>query len=1121
MKLLLTILLILINSALFSQNKVKLFEDYKLCTTGIKSQFGTIIHEAIFSHVKAINVQLKNSKIVYYEVHYDEFVGLLNEYGTVILPWKYDCIEVLPDSNYIVSLNGKYGIVDRNDSVLLDFKYDFLEMPGAYHYRNQYAFHQKGYYQLDNHDGHFYFTVNNKIGLLDSNFVERIPAQYESILKTGYLYSEQLGKFDYFYEVGNAGFIGALDSNGVEILPCSYVGIETFVTINEKEGEEFYFLLSDEQKQKNIKRRNGDFLFSEWFDRITIVHSLWQDNAYQGACSVIAKGDNTTEVYNFASKKYFRNLINAMPFESYVLYEDENGWGIIDDLGVIITEGNKGVPSISEAYLQGFPDLDDGNYSYDGDFSLRNLSAENNVVHISYPHKFKKYHYGSEIELSVKKLGLRGAFNFRTGARIPMKYWSIATKKDRGEIYYWAIPPYDSKNDSLISIDIYDYSMTMLRQIKVIPVNNSDYEYDENYSDFQHTQFIYSDLNDSDFPKLMIHRQNNLWGAYNMKGEIVVPFEYQRIHAEFTNPGNSGDPPVFYVIEKDNRAGLLSADLDPLLPIEYDKIYFQTSEKTIWATKNTIMTLFNYDLSVYFDSIEHLFYQPLLNFNGSTQTKDSRTVSTYYYRSNGKLYVKENRTITLMDSTQILFSSPIITLFDAIKITKKGEIVGELDKRYKPLKQHPGKYLIDQGRLKIVDDNWILQLEVPGVSSVEECGSSMLLSFIDLSTGVVDLIKKKLKFKLDFPSDIIPIHYSSGYQSDYYWISSLEKKTAGIPQKWSIVNADGIVLDSLFEYPTVQITDVTRKNGKYGLLDDFLNPLLAYEYDFISLIRGTYLLKKDGLWGTYKKEKKMINPPKFHSISIIELSNGIRFVQEPGRIGVVDANFNLIVPMTSVNSISDSNDLFQMLLGKDMSNARYFGAFETSELPSAYRQISNENILRNINSVFSESTILELPITKIGTCFSKNPLPNILLNTFTHAEVNSIFYKKNNYYSEERKTEQKAVQSKVIVITHQQTERINYRIDGEKIEKIQLPDLFLDPSNMEAVLTEILTSIYTENQAFGLQCPNIKGIIQEAHNNFIISSHGIKLCGKITPEGAVFIPKEKLLPYLLDQKMFD
>lgn len=1117
MKLRATIFLILINSALFAQNRVKLFEDYRTCSTGIKTHSGTIIHEAIFSNVRELKIQLTDSRIFFYKVQFDEFVGLLDQFGTVILPWKYDYIHVLPDSSFIVSLGGRYGIVDRNDSILLDFKYDFLESQEAYDYRIKYGHYGTWQTFSSTVPSHYVFTQDSKTGLLDSNFTIKIPARFESITKTIYNYLKSRSGNDCYYLVSDNSFFGALDSNGRELLPCKYTSIQAIVTNHDNEVVP-YFLLADDQHRFGFQRFNGDVIFPHKLKRINFTLGQSKDDGHYSIQSVIAKSEDTVAVYNFASKRYYRNLLNAMPFDRFVLFEDKNGWGIIDDTGNIITEGNKQTPSIYGGDIQGFPDLKYNEYAYfDGVDDFIRLTPKDDILFISYPHKFKKLYHGSEINLSIKKLGLRGAFNFRTGTKIPMKYWRIIIKKNYNDTYYWAIPPYHANRDSIVKIDIYDYSMSFLRQIQV---SLFDERMGESYDDSRNIDFIYDNHNSTTLPNIFICSEKSLLGAYTMQGELILPFEYDQIKPQYATSTSESDETVLYFITtKNNRSGLLNSDMETLLPPEYDHIHFEHGNKLIWAIKNTITTLYNFDLSVCFDEIEEVMYKPHLNFDGSTQLNNQRPVSTYYLKRKGKLYMKEGRTITLMDSTQIHFKTPVITLFDAIKLNTKGQILGALDSRYRPFQHSSGYYFIDNGTLKIADDDWILQLEVPGVSKIQECGGKLILLYTDQSCGVVNLADKKLQFKTDYPTSLVPVESYSGNLSDQYWVLNLNNSRAF--QTWNLLNSNGAVIDSLFDFPAVRIIDVTQKNGKYGLLDENLTLLLPYEYDFISSIRDTYYLKKNGLWGTYKKETQKLNSPKYSSISVLELNNGNRIITEPGKVGVIDADLNLVLPLTSTNALSDSSDLFQLVLNGDQTNAHYFGAFETVGLPDAYRQISNENILRNISTHATENTIFELDATKRASCYNEVQPTNRTLNIFGYSEVNRISYKQSNYYSEERKSTRTAVQKTVIVTSHEQTERINYRIKGETFEKIRLQELFADPANMDAILTDLLTTIYTENQAFGLQCPNISAIIEEANNNFLLSRHGIKLFGKTAPTGSVLIPRERLLPFTVDKNMFD
>jgi len=56
----------------------------------------------------------------------NRLLGLIDECGTVNLPTKYYEIQAYSDDLFRVNLGGKWGVVDENDQVVIDFNYDYI-----------------------------------------------------------------------------------------------------------------------------------------------------------------------------------------------------------------------------------------------------------------------------------------------------------------------------------------------------------------------------------------------------------------------------------------------------------------------------------------------------------------------------------------------------------------------------------------------------------------------------------------------------------------------------------------------------------------------------------------------------------------------------------------------------------------------------------------------------------------------------------------------------------------------------------------------------------------------------------------------------------------------------------
>ena len=103
------------------------------------------------------------------------------------------------------------------------------------------------------------------------------------------------------------------------------------------------------------------------------------------------------------------------------------------------------------------------------------------------------------------------------------------------------------------------------KQGSTLHLRNTDYTNRNNFG------FIAADVSDYNefFGRFKIYGENNLEGLINMKGEIVLPLDYQYI---WSLRISASPVPDRLFVEKDGKLGMLNADLTELLPPVYDQI---------------------------------------------------------------------------------------------------------------------------------------------------------------------------------------------------------------------------------------------------------------------------------------------------------------------------------------------------------------------------------------------------------------------------------------------------------------------------------------------------------------------------------------------------------------------
>lgn len=71
-----------------------------------------------------------------------------------------ELLQIIDDETFILGRNYRYGIINKDNEVIVEFLYDFL-------------------YKLN--DDYYIYSINNKIGILDKNLNTVLSAEYTNI----------------------------------------------------------------------------------------------------------------------------------------------------------------------------------------------------------------------------------------------------------------------------------------------------------------------------------------------------------------------------------------------------------------------------------------------------------------------------------------------------------------------------------------------------------------------------------------------------------------------------------------------------------------------------------------------------------------------------------------------------------------------------------------------------------------------------------------------------------------------------------------------------------------------------------------------------------------------------
>ena len=128
-----------------------------------------------------------------------------HNFQRLILPGRQGKITVIEnfekDNNAIAKKNDKWGVIDKNNRIVISFEYDTIYKPGI------------GGGVFDEH-GFAIIMKEGKEGLIDKNNRIKLPCVFEIV---SVVYSD-----GYFSARGNNGKYGIVDKNGQTIIPFMY-----------------------------------------------------------------------------------------------------------------------------------------------------------------------------------------------------------------------------------------------------------------------------------------------------------------------------------------------------------------------------------------------------------------------------------------------------------------------------------------------------------------------------------------------------------------------------------------------------------------------------------------------------------------------------------------------------------------------------------------------------------------------------------------------------------------------------------------------------------------------------------------------------------------------------------
>ncbi len=1097
----------------FSQ--IQIFEDYKLCLMGIKNRQGEVLYEAQFQKITRHLISSTNSSEEYYLLDTDEFLGLIDNKGKLILPWEYTDIQLLSDSSFVASKDGEAYFIEYSKGLERPLGFERVHALTRYN-KDRYS----GNVEVLDQPLYLLGWNNERCYLLDSNFRQISDTGYDQIsLRLYEIGWPKIVASNLYFKTILGKKNGILDHDGNVVVPCEYLHAEALLVRNSEGTTTPYYSALDSLRNMGMFNAKGALV-------IPMKHSLvrgertFENSAHsitdQHYPIFIAQDAKTKQLdlYHLNSGKTLKGFQDAMMFGSHVVFQDSEGWGIIDSNLNVVSSGNKKVHSFFCGPFQGFPDEFGGHYSYYQEIDNSAVIPPNyNVIYVCQPFQEKTYFQNGRKYTQLNRDVKRGLLNFKTGNRIPIKYASIAIKKTPHAICFWAV--YPRKNEkSPFKVDVYDSAFVKLRTIELDAMDEDDY-----YAWRNELENLTEVEEMTPFHQFRIDGRA---GVLNYLGETVIPFEHDKMkslsfqkewHIKFIRPD-------FLLASNNEKWNLYYPDGKRALAASFEEI--QILDSCLLAKREDFYSLFDASLNLIQNSISAHIVLPALNENGrEIRGKNRSIVHRSYLIIDAYLYEWTGAEIILIDENRIPFSGSSKILFKRFLVARNGKIMENYTRDNAGMRAFRGgfgKFRLNGDNLTIYGNGGNKYHEFHNVLNQKQCGS-----ILRVQTKTTHFVYDLQTFKVLHSSNRSRATFAmtdTRNQKQLFWMRDNKSNS------YDLYNLGGIKVDSNFRYFTAKTKTVTQKGDKFGLIDENGQTLIPHEYDHIGFENDIYYLKKGALWSIYQYASDSMHPQSFSDISTnrhFSYRMQPRYlVQSGNRFGVVDLNYETLVPFSSEDSLLKHTDLFQLFF--EGSRAKGFGGFESKGMDPLYRQLSNENILRKLKSTMASNRMFlfsNCPPPNDMNCYSSKDQKTFANNEFeTKLDIKVSFAQNGVYSVQETKSTFHIVEREKVLESYAATYG-NYRIQKGRKTTFMLQDLFANPETYHDDIKNILLETFNEQQSFGLQCVNIDPVVVSANTQFSIEPAGIRVYDGAISRGVVLISKNRILPYLKNKRLFD
>lgn len=1075
--------LLILNFGWSQLHEYTLFEDYEKCLVGLQNHQREIVLPAECQSIKTIKFNKGFSSVFYLATKKNGLTGVLGKYLDTLVPFSFQHIEsyVENPSKWLVQINDKWGVIDTNQHWVIMPEYDQITLSHKNWGTDLLRLHvlkDDGIYLADC-NGNF-LSSKGYTSMRRTEFEGQgssIPSFTGEMFRS--FYPERHAAPDAFWNAREQRLSGILDSNGVEIIPTAFNSVEMQMIHSRSAIPEFNDVWFRASNQDSIVIYAQDGSIIQRGDR-----SLW--------AQIFAVKMNTDKGYNVIALLNWREKVPTQKGDSiaerYKLKEISSG----NELAV-----NGGLTELGDYFFIVKP------YG-DGDALM--LDGNLNVV--------LKDKSGLESKIDGDLLFVNNQYS-DTSKRWLLKNNELVYKQPASELYFhiqkkdtlfWFTfgTPYLEKENEY-TFRRYRYNRLVLRSRDSVYLDEQieDVEITPIYEEFRNIydlENLYSKVKSPVFVK-----KKGKFGGYDPFGKVIIPFEYE----DFVKTDYNG-----YILAKDGKYGMLNRTGEVSIPFIHRKFTLTSAPGvTCYNADSDTFSLYKKNGELILSDCNKI-YPPLTNAQVASNLGEQRYINrtpintlcfvskgdSLYYR--GKDSLRHVNRSTFPDETgDYVMRNFILSKEGAILRDFGNQSIYKLaDYFFIPLRDLE----IYKGRDKVFTvENFSQCFSYDGELYVEK----------DYRVGILREDGFGWKIKPDYR-----YVYPESFTDNYWAVQSFHPRwrTNNKDIKYLYLDANGAIipfidsgLDTIFLDKPASPPDnnglrLIESKFYYGLIDAGNNVIVDPKYSVLIPLKnnGWYAAKRE-TWsffhkdlGEFKTEATEAMPIKYSNRIFLRKSDG-----EKDYVSIAElSQDSVLIQHTGWRDYSDfvADPLMYTLMGWDSLISS--NVLRNNTLPGNSHEIiriKNQLILHQTTTTRFDTDQLALNYWNLPDLYEKDNTYRSSYNHSKYHESNPDKIRFSPHMDQDSwgiSISRKMITENLFYVSYYWSRNSNEHLtffSDFKEGRLVLSDIFKDDEASLAFVDSYLRDYVKTKQIYGISCPNLDEIVQDAMREFYMDSDGI------------------------------